>query len=303
VSAPGPPSLQQVASDVFAYIQPDGGWCLSNAGLVAGAGTSVLVDTAATETRARRLRGEVARVIPAGPDLLVNTHHHGDHVFGNALFAPPATVVAHERTREEMIESGSGLRRLWPNVDWGDTRLIPPALTFRDTVTVHAGELRLELIHVGPAHTTNDVVVWIPEREVLFCGDVVMAGATPFCLMGSIEGSLRAIDRLRALGARTIVAGHGPVSGPEVFETAEAYLRWIQRTTETNVRDGRTPLEAARAADLGEYADLLDAERLVGNLHRAYAEHEGRPLGAPIDMLTAFKEMAVYNGGWPACFA
>lgn len=303
MTIPGPPTLQQVANDVFAYIQPNGGWCLSNAGLVRGAGGSALIDTAATEIRARRLRGEVARVIPAGPDLLVNTHHHGDHVFGNALFSPPATIVGHERMREEMIESGTGLRQLFPDVDWGETRLAPPTLTFRDTITIHAGDIRLELIHVGPAHTTNDVVVWLPEREVLFTGDVVMNGATPFCLMGSIEGSLRAIDRLRGLGARTIVTGHGPVSGPEVFDVTESYLRWVQRLTEETVPEGRSPLDAARSADLGEFADLLDTERLVGNLHRARAEYDGRPLGEPIDVLTGFQEMVAYNGGRPACFA
>jgi cyclase len=303
MSAPGPPTLEQVANEVFAYIQPDGGWCLSNAGIVTGAGTSVLIDTAATETRARRLRGEVARVAPAGPDLLVNTHHHGDHVFGNALFSPPATVVGHELMRTEMIESGTGLRQLWPDVDWGETRLRPPTLTFRDNTTIYAGDLRIELIHVGPAHTTNDVVAWLPERGVLFTGDVVMAGATPFCLMGSVEGSLRAIARLRRLGARTIVAGHGPVAGPEVFDVTESYLRWVQRITEAGAREGRSPLETARAADLGEYADLLDAERLVGNVHRARAEYEGGPLGEPLDVLTAFQQMVAYNGGRPTCFA
>ncbi|MGI9002129.1 MAG: MBL fold metallo-hydrolase [Pseudonocardia sp.] len=73
--------------------------------------------------------------------------------------------------------------------------MVLPALTFRDAVTIHAGELCLEVFHVGPAHTTNDVVVWVPERRVLFAGDIVMSGVTPFCLMGSIQGSLRAVER------------------------------------------------------------------------------------------------------------
>ncbi|MGI9000112.1 MAG: MBL fold metallo-hydrolase [Pseudonocardia sp.] len=182
-----PPGLQEIADGVFAYVQPNGGWCLNNAGLVVDAGTSVLVDTVATQARAIRLREAVVGVAGAGPDILVTTHHHGDHVFGNAQFVPGATIVAHEQTRVEMIRAGLGLRELWPDVEWGDTPVVLPALTFRDAVTIHAGELCLELFHLGPAHTTNDVVVWVPERRVLFAGDIVMSGVTPFCLMGSIQ--------------------------------------------------------------------------------------------------------------------
>lgn len=291
-------TLMPVADDVYAFIQPDGGWCVNNAGLIGG---SVVIDTAATQTRAERLRDEVARVGGA-PRILVNTHHHGDHVFGNQFF-DPATVVAHSRQRQEMIESGLGLTQLFPDVDWGDLRLVPPALTFDDAITLHAGDLRVEVFHVGPAHTTNDVVAWIPDRRVLFCGDVALAGATPFCLMGSVSGSLRALDRLRALGASTIVPGHGPVSGPEVFDVTERYLRWLQGLASAGAAAGMSPLDTARSASLGEFGELLDAERLVGNLHRAYAELDGGPPGTPIPILEPFQEMMVFNGGVPTCHA
>lgn len=297
--------LTEVADGVFAYVQHDGTWCINNAGLVTGGDTNILVDTAATEARARRLREAIHRVVPDGPHILVNTHHHGDHVFGNALFTPATTVVAHERARTEMAESGLGLQKLWPNVDWGDLPLVLPHITFRDTLTMYAGDLRLDLLHVGPAHTTNDVVVWIPERKVLFSGDVLMSGVTPYCMMGSIEGSLTAIDRLRALGAETVVTGHGPVAGPELFDSNAAYLRWVQHLAEEGARAGLTPLETAREADIttAGFGELLDPERLVGNLHRADAEHRGLPPGAPIDVLRSFQEMAEYHGGLPDCHA
>jgi cyclase len=303
-SEQAPSELEPVADDVFAFVQPGGGWCVNNAGVVVGSGMTVIIDTAATQARASRLRDAVTAVAGDGPHLLVNTHHHGDHVFGNALFAPHATIVAHERARTEMIEAGLGLRQLWPDVDWGDLPLTPPTLTFRDAVTIHAGELRIELIYVGSAaHTTNDVVAWIPDRSVLFCGDVAMAGVTPYCLMGSIDGSLRAIEQLRALGPRTVVTGHGPVAGPEVFDATEMYLRWVRGLAEDGRRSGLSALAAAREADLGEFGKLVDPERLVGNLHRAYAELAGAPPGAPLDVLASFREMAEYNGGLPACHA
>lgn len=295
--------MQQLAEGVYAYVQPDGGWCVNNAGVIVSPDTTVVIDTAATERRARLFHEEVERITPRPANLLVNTHFHGDHHFGNGQFAPPATIVAHETARAEIIEAGLGLRHLWPDVEWGDTPVTPPTLTFRDAITIHVGELRLELMHLGPAHTTNDIFIWVPEKKVLFAGDVLWSGVTPFCLMGSIEGSLRVLDRLRALEPEIIVPGHGQVGGPELFDANERYLRWIQEIAYDGRQAGLSTLEVASKTDLGEFAGLLDSERLVGNLHRAYAELAGQPLGAQIDVLAAFQEMVVHHGRLPDCHA
>ncbi|WP_411080845.1 MBL fold metallo-hydrolase [Streptomyces sp. cmx-18-6] len=301
VAPPG--TLERVADGVYAFVQPEGGWCLNNAGLVVGRDSAVLVDTAATESRTRRLREEVARIVPDGPDHVVNTHFHGDHTFGNGQFAPRAVIVAHEGTRADTAEAGLGLRHLWPDVEWGDTPLTLPTLTFRDELTLRQGDLRTELLHVGPAHTANDVVAWVPERSVLFTGDVVWSGVTPYVLMGSVTGSLKALDRLRALGPAVVVPGHGPVGGPELIDATRAYLVRIQELAADGLRRGVDALRAAREADLGAFGELLDPERLVGNLHRAYAELEGLAPGARIDVAASFKEMVAFNGGLPACHA
>jgi cyclase len=297
-------SLVPVADGVYAFVQPEGGWCLNNAGLIAGGdGCSVLVDTAATESRTRRLREAVQRVVPHGPDYVVNTHFHGDHTFGNGQFAPGAVIVAHEGTRADTQEAGLGLRGLWPDVEWGDTPLTLPSLTFTEELKLHGGELRTELLHVGPAHTANDVVAWVPERAVLFTGDVVWSGVTPYVLMGSVTGSLRALERMRALRAAVVVPGHGPVGGPELIDETEAYLHRLRQLAQDGLRRGLSPLEAAREADLGGFSGLLDSERLVGNLHRAYAELTGLAPGARIDVAASFAEMVAFHGGLPACHA
>ncbi|MBW1602477.1 MBL fold metallo-hydrolase [Streptomyces sp. JJ66] len=298
--APG--VLTEVADGVHAFVQPHGGWCLNNAGLVLGE-TALLIDTAATESRTRRLREEVLRLVPDGPDLLVNTHFHGDHVFGNSHFTPRARVLAHASARSDMAESGLGLCGLWPDVPWGDLRLVLPDLTFRDALTVHTGDLSVELLHFGPAHTAGDVVAWVPERGVLFTGDVAWSQVTPFVLMGSFEGSFRALDRMRALRPRVVVAGHGPVAGPEVLDETERYLRHVLAIADDGLRAGLTPLEAARAAGPGPYAELPDAERLAANLHRAYAERSGTPPGGRIDVQAAFADLVALGGRLPECHA
>ncbi|WP_395511798.1 MBL fold metallo-hydrolase [Streptomyces racemochromogenes] len=295
--------MEEVAEHVWAYLQPDGGWCLNNAGLVAPGGRPVLVDTAATEARTRALKEAVARITPHAPGFLVNTHSHGDHTFGNRFFADRALVVAHEAARAEMALAGLHLTGLWPDVPWGEVRVELPGLTFRDRLTLYPGDFPVELIHPGTAHTAGDTVVWLPRQRVMFTGDVVMSGATPFCLTGSVSGSLAAVEELRALGPRTVVPGHGPVGGPELLDATAGYLRRVQRLAAEGRAAGLTPLEAAREADLGPYAELLDAERLVPNLHRAYAEAAGAAPGHPLDVETMFREMVAHHGGLPACAA
>lgn len=297
------PVLTEVAEGVHVHVQPDGGWCLNNSGVVVDGEDVLVVDTAATERRARALRAAVGELTDAPVRTVVNTHFHGDHTFGNFVFRPEAVVVAHERARAEAEHGGLHMSGLWPDVDWGSLRVELPTVTYRERMTLHVGALRAELLHPGVAHTGGDTVVWLPERSVLFTGDLVMNGVTPFCLMGSVRGSLRALRWLRSFGARTVVPGHGQVGGPELFDRDEAYYRWVQRLAADGVRRGVPPLALARETDLGDFADLVDPERLVGNLHRAYAEERGEPDGGPLDVVAAFHEVVEYHGGPLTCLA
>jgi cyclase len=176
-----------------------------------------------------------------------------------------------------------------------------PFLTFADRLTLWADELRCELIYAGQAaHTTDDIVVWIPGQSVLFAGDLLFNGGTPFLLLGSVTGAIEVLENvIRPLGASTIVAGHGPVSGPGLIDDIVGYLRFVLELADAGRAAGLSPLAAAREADLGDYAAWLDSERIVGNLHRAYFELAGAPRGAPIDVATALLDMVTYNGGRP----
>ena len=304
MKASPPAHVQEVAEGVFAYVQPHGGWCVNNCGILVGRDGTALIDTVATRRRASLLAEQVKRLSNGPVQTIVNTHHHSDHTFGNCEFGPSVTVVAHDLATAEILDAGLGLTGLWPAVEWGEIELVVPSLTFADRLTLYSDDRRVELLHVGPAHTTNDIVAWLPEERVLFAGDVVMSGCAPFVLMGSVAGSLSALRRLRELDPVTVVSGHGPVSGPETIDATERYLREILRIADAGISAGLTPLDAARAADLGELAELRDSERIVGNLHRAYAERRGEPLGSPLDVVTAFQEMVQYNNGVvPECLA
>jgi cyclase len=298
----GRPEVQEVSDGVYAHIQPDGTWWINNTGFLVGPQGVISIDTCSTERRTRAYRDAIAAVTPAPVRTVVNTHHHGDHTFGNCLF-PGAAIVGHELTRAEAIAFGPP-RELpaWDGPDWGDLSLDPPFITFTDEVALHSGDLRAQVRHVGTAaHTTNDSIVWIPERSVLFCGDLIFNGGTPFLLMGSVAGAVDALEQVvRPLGAQTIVPGHGPVFGGEepVEETLD-YLRFVLDLAARALAAGLSPLQAAQDTDLGRFAAWPDAERLVGNLYRACAELTGTPRGAPVDIPAALTDMVAYNGGAP----
>jgi cyclase len=295
-----PPRTEEVSDGVYAYIQDDGSWWINNTGFLVGRRSVIAIDSCATEARTRALLDAIATLTGNPVGMLVNTHHHGDHTHGNHLFGP-VTIVAHERCRDEMLMAGVPGDRysaIWDVPDWGEVVLAPPVLTFRDSVTVWVDDLRCEVRHLGtPAHTTNDSVVWLPDRSVLFSGDLLFNGGTPFLLMGSVSGALEAVQALTAFGAATIVPGHGPVAGPELIDDVLAYLRFLDDLARRGHAAGLTPLQTAREADLGRFAELSDGERLVGNLHRAFAELDGAPRGAPIDLVAALIDMVAYNGG------
>ena len=299
-----PPRIEEVSDGVFAYVQLDGSWGLNNTGFIVGGDGITAIDTCFTERRSRAFRDAIRSVSGLPVRTLVNTHHHGDHTHGNFVFRGEAMIVGHDLCRKEVMETGLGTKALFPGVDWGELEVEPPFVTFDERMTLFVDDLTVELIYVGPAHTTNDIIVWLPERRALFTGDVIFHGGTPFALMGSIAGWLAALERLRALGAERLVPGHGEVCGPGAIDDVADYLRWLQEIAKKGFEAEVSPLDVARNADLGRFGEWLDRERLVGNLHRAFSELRGEPLGAPLPLPQAMADMVAYNGGQlPRCLA
>ena len=307
ITEPGRPYVQEVSDGVFAHVQPDGTWWINNTGFLVGPQGVISIDTCSTQRRTQAYRNAIAAVTPAPVRAVINTHHHGDHTFGNCLF-PGAALIAQENARAEAIAFGPP-RNLpfWDNPDWGDLILDPPFITFTDQIALHAGDIRAQVRYVGTAaHTTNDSIIWIPEHSVLFCGDLIFNGGTPFLLMGSVAGAIEVLENVvRPLGAHTIVPGHGPVfAGQEPIDDTLAYLRFVTDVAERGHDAGLSPLEAARETDLGVFVAWPDAERIVGNLHRAYAELGGPPASGPVDVIAALGDMVAYNDGAPlSCLA
>jgi cyclase len=292
--------LEELAPGVYAYVQADGSWFINNTGLIAADGEAVCIDSCATQARTLSFLAAVRSVTSSPIDILVNTHHHPDHTNGNGLLGA-RTIVAHTACRAELAVAP------WPPppgvfapVVWGEIDARPPSLCFESTARLHATSREIDLRHLGAAaHTTNDVIVWLPDERILFAGDLAWGAGTPFALSGSISGWLSALERLEALAPAIVVPGHGPVGGPELLTATADYLQFVQDIAVPGHSAGLTALETARQIDLGEYAELSDTERIVGNLARAFAELDGLPPGAPVDHPAVFAAMVEFNRGCP----
>jgi cyclase len=293
-----PPRLEEASPGIFAYVQLDGSWGLNNPGFIVGKKAVTAIDTCFTEHRSRALREVIRKATSLPVRTLLNTHHHGDHTWGNFLF-PEATIIGHALCRQATIDTGLGVQAFFPYANWGTIEVEPAFVTFDEQLTIWVDDLKVEVMYVGPAHTTNDSIAWIPERKVLFSGDLVFNHCTPFIVQGSLAGHLRGLQRLRALGAEVIISGHGDLCGPEGIENAIDYLQFVQATAAKAWDAGATPIEAARETDLGRFGEWHESERLVANLHRAYSEIRGEPLGMPLNLGPVMEEMIEMNGGKP----
>ena len=301
-AGPDAARLSELLPGVYAWEQPDGSWWVNNAGVVVDGENALVIDTCATADRTRRFLDAVDAATGGVPiRMAVNTHHHGDHTYGNSLLPATTVLLGHARMREELRDDPiiDGCPPLWePVPDWGPVQRRLPDVTVDAAQTLYVGERRVELRHPGgPAHTFGDLVAWLPDEAVLFTGDLVFAGVTPLVFMGSVSGALAAADWLESFQPQILVPGHGPVlTGSDVarvLEEQRRYYRFILDLAEKGIAQGRTPLQVAQDASLGEFAAWPDTERIVLNLHRVYADREGRD----VDLFAAFGDALTWLGG------
>lgn len=281
--------LIEVADGIYAYLQPDGGWGWSNAGLVAGEDASLLVDTLFDLKLTAEMLSSMASVTRTKPiGTLVNTHANGDHCFGNQLVTN-AEVIASEASAAEMEELPPAMLAAMMDADFGETTnnylresfgpfnfndIEPPHVsrTFTDELTIDAGGRTATLMEVGPAHTAGDVLVHLPDEKVIFTGDILFIEGTPIIWNGPIQNWLDACQRIIDLECTTIVPGHGPLTDAAGVQAVADYLSYVKTEATARHEAGMTAEDAARDIELGPYSDWLDWERIVINVDAVYRE-------------------------------
>ncbi len=304
-----PKGLQEVGDGLYAYLQPDGGWGWSNAGLVVDGDSSLLIDTLFDLHLTEQMLTEMRRATPAAQsiDTLVNTHANGDHCYGNQLVRdariiasertaaempelPPAAMAALVRQAPEMGEVGEFFVRCFGSFDFDGIEPALPGETFTGELGLRVGAREVRLIEVGPAHTRGDTLALLPAERVVFTGDIVFHGGHPIAWAGPVSNWIAACERILGMEVDVIVPGHGPLADKAAVAELKAYFEYLLDRAAECRREGMTPMEAARAISIDRWADWGDAERLVVNIATIYSELA--PEQEPMNPLEAFQQMA-----------
>ena len=283
--------LHELGDALHAFLQPNGGWGLANAGLIVGDGAALLVDTLFDLALTREMLDAMAPLLEASPlGAAVNTHANGDHCFGNVLLPEGLPIHATAAAAAEMRAAPpSVVNRLMNETDLGPEFAAfardafgaftfegieprEPTELFETEAEISVGGRTVRLLTLGPAHTYGDARVHVPDADAVFTGDLLFARCTPMVWAGPISGFITAAQRILDLSPMTIVPGHGPLADAGTVRDMQEYLRFVMRESEIRFHGGLDPVQAADDIDLGPYRDWGDAERIAGNVDAAYRE-------------------------------
>jgi glyoxylase-like metal-dependent hydrolase (beta-lactamase superfamily II) len=220
-----------------------------------------------------------------------DTHHHGDHAYGNQTWVEQGAVpVAHTGVIEEMKKYETGYYAGKPG-RWEDTakgrpdvaasKLKPPTLLYNTDLIFDDGKHRVELLHFGVAHTHGDGFAWLPKERILFTGDACVNGPYNYVGDGDTGEWIKTLEAARKLGAEVVCPGHGPVGRPAVLEDQQAFFIELRRQVKALVDAGKQPDQIKAAVPAIKQA-LQKSDRIaryVGDSLAAQVEKVSVELG------------------------
>lgn len=296
--------LHEVADGVHAYLQPDGGWGWSNAGLVVGDGTSLLVDTLFDLRLTQRMLDSMSGVVHSAPiNTVVNTHANGDHCYGNQLLKG-SEIISSRATAHEMSEVpptmlaalnkapgevGDLFRHFFGEFHFDGIELELPTRTFEGRFECEVGGRVVELVEVGPAHTQGDTLVFVPDAKTVFTGDILFIGGTPVVWAGPLENWIAACDLICAADVEHIVPGHGPLTDKAGVVAIRDYLDYVKNEATSRFESGIDAWDAARDIALNGFAEWGEFGRLAVNVDTVYRSLDSSHKSP--DVVEQFKRM------------
>ncbi len=304
--------LHELGDGLYAYLQPDGTWGWSNAGLVTAGGTSLLVDTLFDLNLTRDMLDAMQPVTDRNPIAQAfNTHGNGDHWFGNALLPDGIPIVATAGAIEDMRAAPAALvnvlfneldlgpefdafaARAMRKFDFASVTERLPTESFEGRHELRVGDRDIHLIQLGPAHTRGDAIAHVPDASVVFTGDILFIEGTPIMWAGPVANWLAACDRIIELGARVIIPGHGPVTDESGVRDVQRYLTYVRDEATARFEAGMDETAAADDIDISDFRDWGDPERIATNVATIYRELD--PSLPPLTPPELFVRMAQWS--------
>jgi glyoxylase-like metal-dependent hydrolase (beta-lactamase superfamily II) len=227
-----------------------------------------------------------------------DTHHHGDHAYGNQVWVENgAAPVAHTGVIEEMKRYETGYYGNTPGrweesaktrADVKASRLKPPSVLFPRELIFDDGTHRVELLHLGVAHTHGDAFAWLPKERILFTGDACVNGPFNYVGDGNIEQWVKTLDAARKLGTRTVCPGHGPRGSETVLQDQQAFFQALRNRVGALVSAKKTPEEVRGSVDQiraqlssdSKIARYVDKEGIAAQVEKVFTELTGQAFPA-----------------------
>ncbi|MBV1876566.1 MAG: MBL fold metallo-hydrolase [Pseudomonadales bacterium] len=287
--------LVETGNGIYAYLQPDGGWGWSNAGLVVDGDQSLLVDTLFDARLTREMllaMGDAAGIQADKINTLVNTHANGDHTHGNGLCSSAEIIASAASAREmeafrpealnkliaaipQLGDAGEYLQQIFGAFDFNDVAEKLPTKTFSGELAVQVGDKNVNLIEVGPAHTKGDVLVYVPQDKTVFTGDILFIDGTPLMWAGPVANWIEACELIIRMQPDVIVPGHGPVTDVAGVKQVQQYLAYIDVEARRRYDAGMSVRDAAMDIALTDYDSWIDGERIAINVDTLFREYAG----------------------------
>lgn len=237
---------------------------ISNAGFVVTDDSVVVIDALGSPPLAEQLLREIRRITPKPVSHVLVTHYHADHVYGLQAFkAAGAMIVAHRGGQDYLGSETARLRLeasrqdLFPWID-ESTRLVPADRWIDSDTELTIGGVEFRLHVVGPSHTPEDIVIYLPRERLLYAGDLVFQGRIPFVGQADSRRWVAALNILLDFDARVVVPGHGPPStapADDIRQTRD-YLLHLRRTMGEAARNLEPFEDAYRKADWSRFEKL-----------------------------------------------
>jgi len=278
---------QQVAPGVYVFVGDTGPRSVANEGMNATTGFIVttagvvVVDSGSSHQVATKIEAAIRRVTPQPIKFVINTGGQDHRWLGNGYFADQGIpILASGKTAADIADRGgmwaAGMEKLL-GAAFAGTRLQPPTRTFKERETLTLGGETIELIFTGGGHTPGDILVWLPDRRIVFSGDLVfvdrLLGVLP---VSNVKAWLASFDALAALDPQWIIPGHGaPATLAKARKETRDYLALLHAHMKKAFDAGDDIQSAIKSLDDAAFADLPTYHELRGqNANRVYLEVE-----------------------------
>jgi len=231
---------------------------------------------------------------------VLNTHHHGDHAYGNAVFGKEgATIVAQSNCARllrvdgpaEFKKAGEGPTG---RKDIAESSLKPPSLVFDEKLVLDDGKQRVEFLFLGHAHTSGDGFAYLPKQKIVCTGDACVNGAYNFMGHSDSASWIRVLERLQQLDVKTVLPAHGPPSGRDLLEKQKRYFVELRQQVQKGIDANKDIDDVIKSIDMPWYKEWTTVTPAVDNIKHVHAELTGRI--APWDLREDF---GLYEGASP----